>query len=1258
MKTFLLTLCLVCLKFALFSQQISNGLTASNGKFIGFLEFKPYNYSSNDAKYPLIIFLHGVGERGNGTTDLYKVAWNAIPKYCANGATMTFNYNGQEQSFIVLSPQLSASYGQWENFYVEEMIKYAKQSLRVDPARIYLCGLSLGGGGVWKYASASSANANGLAAIAPVCATNDGNTYCNIAQANLPVWAFHAEDDGTVGVGNTRYVVGQINGCNPGVVPRTTYYPNGGHGIWDRAFDLGHTWQSPENMYEWFLSKSRGTPTAPPPPAPTNQPPVANAGPDASTTLPTNNINLSGSGSTDPDGSITSYSWIKTSGPACSIVNANSVNIAVNALVQGTYVFRLAVTDNNGATSYDEVVVNVNAAPPAPNQPPVANAGADITITLPTNNINLSGSGSTDTDGTITSYSWIKIGGPACSIVNANSVNTAVNALVQGNYVFRLAATDNNGATSYDEVWVTVNAAPPAPNQPPVANAGPDASTTLPTNNINLSGAGSADPDGTLSAYSWIKTSGPTCTIENAGGVNTQVSGLIQGTYVFRLAVTDNNGATSYDEMLVFVNAATSASQPVAVAGSDLTIALPANSVTLNGVNSWAKNGGYLVSHLWSKIAGPSQGTIVNTGNSYVTDVTDLVPGTYTFLLTVKDNSGLSGTDEIIVTVTGNAVVNQPPVANAGADITISLPTNTTALSGAGSSDPDGTVSAYTWTKASGPACTIANASNVNTQVNGLVQGTYIFRLAVTDNNNATSYDEVVVTVNAAPPAPNQPPVANAGADAATTLPVNNISLSGAASSDLDGSITAWSWSKLSGPASYSIASPNSANTQINSLAQGSYTFRLLVTDNNGATASDDVVITVNAASATNQLPVANAGPDIIVNLPANSTVLDATRSFDPDGTISYYGWSRISGPGQYRIDNPWGRTTALTNLVQGTYSFLLVVTDNKGDINKDTVVVEVKTVVAGNQAPVARAGADITLVFPTISTALDGSGSGDADGTITGWSWSKLSGPASYSITSPTAANTEIRSLSEGTYTFRLTVTDNSGATASDDVVVTVNPAGGVNQLPVANAGPDIVITLPTNAGVLDATRSFDPDGSIRYYGWSRISGPVQHSIDNPWGRTTALTNLVQGTYSFLLVVTDNKGDIAKDTVVFTVNAVGGLMAQKNQNATVLNSVSTAISETAKTTLDNISEAKLKLNLFPNPATNQVNLEIRQGTIGKISILITDASGRVISTQYLVKEQATIIKTINLNNLRPGMYYVSIQQADGTKSVRAFVKQ
>mgnify|MGYP003693602237 CR=1 FL=1 len=106
--------------------------------------------------------------------------------------------------------------------------------------------------------------------------------------------------------------------------------------------------------------------------------------------------------------------------------------------------------------------------------------------------------------------------------------------------------------------------------------------------------------------------------------------------------------------------------------------------------------------------------------------------------------------------MTVNGPLNQPPTANAGSDITLTLPTNFATLVGGGT-DPDGTIASYAWTRTGGTGTyTFSNANAASTDVTNLQAGVYTFRLTVTDNSGATATDNVIVTVNAAPnPAPD-----------------------------------------------------------------------------------------------------------------------------------------------------------------------------------------------------------------------------------------------------------------------------------------------------------------------------------------------------------------------------------------------------------------------------------------------------------------------------------------------------------------------
>ncbi|MEO7452440.1 MAG: T9SS type A sorting domain-containing protein [Chitinophagaceae bacterium] len=462
MKTLNLAVCLLFLCVTTFAQQTAKTIAypTAPGGIIGFLEFKPADYGTQ--KHPLIIFLHGIGERGNGTTQINSVANNGVPMYCKNGATMRFTVGGQTSSFVVLSPQLSTSYGYWPTFYAKELIKYAKANLQIDTNRIYVTGLSLGGGGIWRlitdtYNFDHTFDAS-IAAAAPVCGTQemtDADFASTIGANHLPIWAFHAMDDGTVGVGATQHaeVLGNILNINSPAI-KFTYYQYGGHaGAWVNAYDTGHITRNVDingnissftanpNLYEWFLSKTRAV----------NTPPVVSASAtQASITLPVSTVTLNSTAAGTNGASIASYAWVKTSGPAgAGITTANAASTAVTGLAQGVYVFTLTVTDNHGLSAVSAVTINVIVAP-------VAIAGPSQTIS--STSTTLDAAASYSPNGSITAYNWQQVSGPAAAtIANANSAAPLVSNMILGSsYSFELTVTDVAGASSSAITGVTV----------------------------------------------------------------------------------------------------------------------------------------------------------------------------------------------------------------------------------------------------------------------------------------------------------------------------------------------------------------------------------------------------------------------------------------------------------------------------------------------------------------------------------------------------------------------------------------------------------------------------------------------------------------------------------------------------------------------------------------------------------------------------------------------------------------------------------
>lgn len=550
MKNLLVGFGLLLLSINVSAQQVAKGFTAANSQWVGFLEYKPTDYNVNlTTKYPLIIFLHGIGERGNGTSQIWSVASNGIPKYIQAGNPMRFYWNGKWETFLVLSPQLSTSYIDWVNFYTEELVAYAKTNLRIDTNRIFVTGLSLGGGGAWRYSTGSLANAQAIAAVAPVCGTCSGITYSHIATANLPLWAFHATNDGTVGVGCTTSQVAGVEMYNPAIWPIMTLYTSGGHGIWDRAYDTVYNWQNP-NIYEWFLGQDKSL-------AP-NILPVAYAGPNVTISTSSGTVNLSGAGSTDADGVIRRFIWRKLSGPAAGTittpVSTNGLTSVTGLTTPGTYVYEVKVVDDRANwTTANVTVTVVNGA--VSNIPPIATAGLDQTTLTSTANLN--GSSSYDPDGNIVSYQWTKISGPLTySISNPNVAAPALSFLMLGDYEFELRTTDNAGATSTDRVIIRSGA------------------TALPVNWIYFTGR--TDKEGNIlswatdgenkNSYFEVERSSDGTSYSAVAKINGAGTTLAKQTYSFtdknaspekyfyRLKQVSTNGSISYSTVVVLGN--------------------------------------------------------------------------------------------------------------------------------------------------------------------------------------------------------------------------------------------------------------------------------------------------------------------------------------------------------------------------------------------------------------------------------------------------------------------------------------------------------------------------------------------------------------------------------------------------------------------------------------------------------------------------------------------------------------------------------
>ena len=194
-----------------------------------YLLYLPKDYDGKAPK-PLLLFLHGAGERGN---DLELVKKHGPPKLIAQG---------KDFPFIVVSPQCPK--GQfWDPRALSHLLDSLEDRYAVDSSRIYVTGLSMGGFGTWALAAQQP---DRFAAIAPIC--GGGERFWMRKLKNVPVWAFHGEKDNVVPPHRTTELVEELKKLGADV--RQTLYPDAGHDSWTETYNN-------EELYKWFLSHHR-----------------------------------------------------------------------------------------------------------------------------------------------------------------------------------------------------------------------------------------------------------------------------------------------------------------------------------------------------------------------------------------------------------------------------------------------------------------------------------------------------------------------------------------------------------------------------------------------------------------------------------------------------------------------------------------------------------------------------------------------------------------------------------------------------------------------------------------------------------------------------------------------------------------------------------------------------------------------------------------------------------------------------------------
>ncbi|XP_019738784.1 dyslexia-associated protein KIAA0319-like protein isoform X1 [Hippocampus comes] len=503
------------------------------------------------------------------------------------------------------------------------------------------------------------------------------------------------------------------------------------------------------------------------------------------------------------------------------------------------------------------------------------------------------------------------------------------------------AAAFSNGSDVGTPTTTTISVAPTQAVRELVVSAGESVEVTLPRSSVELNAfVVPPPPPDTKYAFDWRLITHPkdySGEMEGKHSKTLKLSKLTVGLYEFEVTV-DGGGAHGEGYVNVTVKPEPRVNKPpVAVVSPKFEeISLPTSSTVIDGRQSTDDD--KVVAWHWEEVKGPLREEKVSA-NTAVLTLTNLVPGNYTFNLTVTDSDGAQ--DSTQATLSVNKAKDYKPEANAGPNQVITLPRNSITLYGNQSTDDHDSL-AYEWSLSPESKDKVVEMQGVRThtlQLSAMQEGDYTFQLTVTDSagQQDTAYVTVIVQ-----PENNKPPVADAGPEKELTLPVDRTMLDGSKSSD-DQKIATYHWEQTKGPDGVKIENADGAVATVTGLEVGAYEFTLTVTDERKLQSSDTVTVIVR--EELDQPPVARVISSPPVSLPVRTATLDGSHSTDDKGGISYL-WTRDdSSPaaGDVLNNSDHQAVLFLGNLVEGKYSFTLTVTDSKGQTNTDSGTLEVK---------------------------------------------------------------------------------------------------------------------------------------------------------------------------------------------------------------------------------------------------------------------------------------------------------------------------
>jgi len=1153
-----------------------------SGGTLPYRMYVPGGYSAA-TKYPLVLFLHGVGENGNNNTSQLNNRANGAFVFAEQAANPAFmiapqNWNGASGwGSPVLRTQILA------------VIQKAQNDYNIDKDRIYVVGLSNGGAGTWDQLNTYPWL---YAAGVPCCGWGTATEKIK----NIPVWNFHAANDPTVGIASSDNVINGLR--NLGGNPIYTRYDTGGHGSWGPAY------QTPE-MVNWLFAQRRGVRDW------TNIPNLAITSPTPNRGYHTTATTLALSGTaTDmlpADGAntgITSIAWTNDRGGSGTATGTTSWSIPSVGLVSGLNKIRVLATGtsfksgNGGNTTFTDVIF-VRQATAGDTTAPVVTITSPATtpITVTSQLYTMVGSAS-DANGVVDFY-WSSDRG-----YNGTCDSSWPIVLLPGANVITVSAKDAAGNIGTKVVTINFNA--PSGNQPPSVSAGRDQTVILPANSISLDGTITDDglaPGNTSTTASWSKVSGPgTVMFANASSVDTTATFSAAGVYVIRLTGSDGALSATNDATVVVGqqrllfdfgdpaltttgnwNNVTTITTGAKITGAKdstgattaVNLSLPAafTGINANGTTTatffpgTAQQDSFYVGNT---AVGQVQLTGLDTAASYhftffasrstvddrntvytingtsvsmdasdntlnvvhITNVTPAAGGTVTLSIAADNGTGygyLGVLDVVRLSAsTGDTTAPSVSITAPTSNATTTVTTSTINIGGTASDNVG--VTQVTWGNDRGGSGTATGTTAWSVSNVALLSGVNVITVTARDAANNTSTDTLTVTYN--PPDTTAPVVTITTPTSNATIAVTTATINmGGTASDAVG-VTQVAWANDRGGSGVATGTTAWSVNNI-ALLSGANVITVTARDAANNTSTDTLTVTYTPPDTT--------VPTVAITTPTtNATTTVTTATINLGGTssdnvgVTQVTWTNDrGGSGIATGTTAW--TISNIALVSGANVITVTARDAANNTATDTITATFNspdtTIPAVTiTAPTANATATVTIATINLGgTASDNVG-------VSQVTWANNRG-GSGTATGTTAWTVSNIALLSGANVITVTARDAANNTATDTITVTYNPPD--------TTAPVVTITTPTsNATTTVTTATISIGGTASdAVGVTQVTWANNRGGSGTATGTTAWTvngiALLSGANVISVTARDASNNTSSDTLTVTYNPV-----------------------------------------------------------------------------------------------------------------------